>query len=82
MIYTLTWNIDENVHSVSGNYDSLWYIYLAIKNQCKNIKPQRDINIWCLDPFGRYIDLKGGIIPRFATDDKKRILLCKGNLFK
>ena len=79
MMYILFWNIEEKYHSCAGDYESLFHIYLAIKEKYKSsITQTRDMYIQCNNAQGQPIDLKGGIYPKLAAKGYEKTLITKG----
>lgn len=77
IIYLLSWNIEEKIYTVSGEYESIWGVYYYMKDSLKTRQQEMDIYIWCMDCHGKYINLKTRN-PILAEKGYEKLLISKG----
>lgn len=69
------------IYSFSGTYDAVYMTSLGIRQQLKDYKGKADAYMWCVDIFGKYIDLTNeNMKPMKAVPGKDRLLVAKGHI--
>ncbi len=75
----LSWNIDEKVYSVSGEYEALYMIYYSLRDKLKETQYKMDTYVRCVNDCGVAIDITTGLK---AARGREKLLIKRGYFFE